>query len=211
MPGLFFLMVIWAIKGLEISLDTSFHSLGIYPAKWNGLIGILSAPLIHGSLEHITSNSLPLLVLSTAMFFFYRKIAYETISIIYLVSGIWVWIFAVPGYHIGASGLIYGMAFFLFFSGVFRKKRELIAVALLVVILYGSIIWGLLPYDPKISWQTHLFGAIIGTILSFYHARRDQKKKSNFIPDNNVDSTIDFTDDHGNKLEVNYFYKEKSK
>ena len=211
MPSLFFLICIWGIKGLELLLDVRFHQLGIYPLKWENISGVITAPLIHGSWDHLSSNSLPLLVLGTALFFFYRKIAYEVLAIIYIVSGIWVWLFASPGYHLGASGLIYGIAFFLFFSGILRKNKETMALSLLVVVLYGSIVWGLLPYDPKISWQTHLFAAIIGVILAFYHARAHLLNRKRFVPRNNTNSTIDFVDDTGTAIDVIYTYKSKEK
>ncbi len=207
MPSLLFLICIWGIKGLETLLDVRFYQLGIYPLNWANIFGVITAPLIHGDWEHLSSNSLPLLVLGTALFFFYRKIAFEVIGVIYIVSGIWVWLFASPGYHLGASGLIYGMAFFMFTSGVIRKKRETMALALLVVVLYGSIVWGLFPLDPKVSWQTHLFAAIIGVILAFYHARGYFLNKKRFVPSDNTNSTIDFIDNNGEQIEVIYTYK----
>ena len=212
LPTSFFLLCIWGIKGLEILLQTSFYQLGVYPRRISGLIGIITAPLIHSNLEHISSNTIPVLVLGTALFFFYRKIAYEVVFISYAVTGVWVWIFAVPGHHAGASGLIYALSFFLFFSGIFRKKREAMAVALLVILLYGSIIWGMLPFDPKISWQTHLYGGIIGTLLAFFYAKEstmilNRKKESSFT---NIDSTLDLTDNDGEEIMIQYHYKEKS-
>jgi membrane associated rhomboid family serine protease len=153
---------------------------GIYPRKVKGLIGILTSPLIHGNenLHHILDNSIPLFFLSLAVFYFYNKVAYRVFFMIYLFSGLAVWIFARSSYHIGASGLVYGLGSFLFFSGVIRQNINLLAISLLVVFLYGSMVWGIFPYNVNISWEGHFFGALTGFILSFtYRKEGPQMKK----------------------------------
>ncbi|MCG8410808.1 MAG: rhomboid family intramembrane serine protease [Bacteroidales bacterium] len=166
-PG-FFLIVIWTIKLTEKVLYVNFSNLGIYPLKLKGLLGILTAPLIHADFEHLITNSIPVLLLSTGIFYFYKRIAYKVFFLSYFITNIWIWLGARYAYHIGASGLIYSFASFLFFSGILRKNIKLIAVSLLVVFLYGSMIWGLLPIQPQISWESHLMGAISGLVLAVY-------------------------------------------
>ncbi len=175
-PG-FFLFLIWFIRLTESGLGASFVKLGLYPQKWLGLFGIFFSPLIHADFKHLIDNSVPLFVLSLAIFYFYREIAYKIFFIIYFVSGFFVWIVGREAYHIGASGLIYGFAAFLFFSGVIRKNISLLAISLLVIFLYGSLIWGILPYDYQISWESHLMGAITGVALALLYRDMGPERK----------------------------------
>ena len=163
-----FVSIIWMVKVLEIEEGFSFVKLGIYPRKFSGLIGIITSPFIHGDFQHLINNSLPLFILTTAVFYFYEELAYRVFFLIYLMVGLWVWFGARPAYHIGASGLIYGLGAFLFVSGIIRRYPKLLAISLLVAFLYGSMVWGILPIQEEISWESHLLGAFAGIILSFY-------------------------------------------
>ncbi|RYD81314.1 MAG: rhomboid family intramembrane serine protease, partial [Sphingobacteriales bacterium] len=160
MPPFIFLVIIWAIKWFEITFGYSFVEWGISPRRTETLIGILTAPLVHGDLKHLFSNSSPVLVLGIGIFFFYKNWAYVIVGFITIFSGLLIWLFARGGtYHIGASGLIYGFAFFLFFSGIFKKNKSFMGVSLLVLFLYGGMLWGILPGEKGISWEAHLFGS----------------------------------------------------
>ena len=170
-PGLF-LMILWAVKFYEFSMEVSFVESGVYPRKFSGLKGILLSPLIHGNWKHLLNNSMPVLLLSIALFYFYRDIAYKIWILIYFIGGILLWGVGRQAYHIGASGLIYGLAAFLFLSGVIRKVRSLMAISLLVVFWYGSMVWGLLPFDFEVSFEAHITGVIAGVILAIMY--RDQ-------------------------------------
>ncbi len=167
----FFVIVLWSVKFSEIILGVSFANLGIYPLSLKGLIGIITAPLIHGSISHLTNNTIPFLILSIATFYFYRPLGYRVFFLTWIMTGIWVWCGGREAYHIGASGIVYGLASFLFFSGVIRKIPGLAAISLLVVFLYGSMIWGIFPFIPDISWESHLSGGIAGFILSVLYRR----------------------------------------
>lgn len=164
-----FIVLCWSIKILELSLNTSFYFLGIYPHELKGLIGIITAPFIHEDFKHLINNTVPFLLFAGGLFYFYRSIALKVLLWIWIMTGIWVWVGARPAYHIGASGIVYGMAFFLFFSGAIRKTPPLAAVALIVVFLYGSMIWGIFPFVPDVSWESHLSGGIAGLILSIVY------------------------------------------
>ena len=170
-PGLF-LLIIWAVKFYEVSMEVSFVETGVYPRRFNGLKGILFSPLIHGDWKHLLDNSMPVLLLSLSLFYFYRDIAYKIWFLIYFIGGILLWCVGRQAYHIGASGLIYGLAAFLFLSGVIRKVRSLMAISLLVVFWYGSMVWGLLPFDFKVSFEAHITGAVSGVVLALIY--RDQ-------------------------------------
>lgn len=164
-----FTIILWVIEiGAEIS-GLRMIKFGIHPHTAEGLLGILTAPLIHADIDHLLSNTAPLLIVGTGMIYFYKELAYKVFILVWLMSGSWVWLFAREEYHIGASGLIYGFVFFLFFSGVFRKDTRLLAVSLLVTFLYGSLVWGILPVNQYISWEGHLFGSLAGILCAFYY------------------------------------------
>ncbi|OFX88083.1 MAG: hypothetical protein A2W99_10960 [Bacteroidetes bacterium GWF2_33_16] len=175
-PGIF-ILIIWFVKIFETSLSLDFTYLGIFPLKKTGLIGIITAPLIHADFGHLISNSGPLLILGTGLFYFYNKIAFRVFFLVYIITNIWIWFGARHAYHIGASGLVYALASFLFFSGVFSKNMRLMAISLLVVFLYGSMIWGIFPIQPQISWESHLMGAICGIVLAIYYKDQGPRPK----------------------------------
>ncbi len=167
-PG-FFLFILWAVKLFEIFMELSFTDGGVYPRRVGGLQGILFSPLIHGDWKHLVDNSMPIFFLSLALFYFYRDISYKIWLLIYFISGILLWGIGRQAYHIGASGLIYGLAAFLFTSGVIRRVRSLMAISLLVVFWYGGMVWGLLPFDFEVSFEAHITGAVTGLVLAFFY------------------------------------------
>lgn len=140
---------LWVIKGLQVALSWRLGIHGVYPRELEGLVGIIFAPLIHGSFEHLFSNTLALFVLSTALFYEYPKSAKWTFIIIYFGSGLGVWLFARESYHYGASGLTHGMMFFLFLIGILRRDKPAMAIAMIVFFLYGSMVWGCCPLKKK--------------------------------------------------------------
>lgn len=174
---IFFILILWIIKITEILLDLDFAFLGIFPLKVKGLTGIITAPLIHSDINHLLANSVPLLILGAGLFYFYNKIAFKVFFLSYLIANVWIWFGARQAYHIGASGLVYSLASFLFVSGVIRRNIKLMAISLLVVFLYGSMIWGVLPLQPHISWESHLMGAIAGLVLAFYYRDKGPQRK----------------------------------
>lgn len=180
---LFMLIIMWIERLTEVLLGFNLAFLGIHPLHANGLPGIVFSPFIHAGFKHLAANSVPFLVLGVALFYFYRDLAVKVLVFIWLMTGVWVWLMGRESYHIGASGLIYGMASFLFFSGVIRKNTQLAALALVVAFLYGSMIWGAIPdFFPKehISWESHLGGLLSGLVMAFYyrHAGPQRKKYS---------------------------------
>ncbi len=164
-----FVLLIWMVFFFEVTFNVRLSFLGIYPRDTFGLVGILFAPLLHGNILHLVSNTFPLLFLSTALFVFYEKISAKVFFHCYFYTGLLVWIFARPALHIGASGLIYGLAFFFIFLGLFRKDFKSILLATVVVLLYGGIFYGLLPNQPNVSWESHLLGGIVGLLTAWYY------------------------------------------
>ncbi|HJN05444.1 MAG TPA: rhomboid family intramembrane serine protease [Bacteroidales bacterium] len=177
--GLLFIM--WMVKIIEYSFNISFVNFGNYPLDIKGVKGIFLMPFIHGDWDHLIANSVPFLILSSALFYFYSSISVRVLVGIWFLSGIWVWFGGRPSWHIGASGLIYGLSSFLFVSGLIRKDTRLAALALIVTFLYGSLIWGAFPdFFPKeknISWEGHLGGAIAGLVLALYYRNSGPKRK----------------------------------
>lgn len=166
---LIFVGILWLVKLTENLLNLDFTTFGILPLHPEGLPGIIFSPFIHGSYEHLMSNSIPFLILTFALLYFYRRLAYRIFFLIYILSGICVWLGGRESWHIGASGIVYGLASFLFFSGVFRKDANLLTIGIIVVFLYGSMFWGILPIKPEISWESHLWGSASGLMLAFYY------------------------------------------
>jgi membrane associated rhomboid family serine protease len=191
-----FPILLWLIYLISYFFNLDLYKLGVLPRNFNGLIGILTSPLIHGGFSHLFSNTPPLIILGLSIFYFYPKVAYKVFLVIYLGTGILVWIFAREVYHIGASGLIYGFVSFLFFSGIFRKDNKSIALALMVIFLYGGLIWGILPVQEGVSWESHLFGAIVGIVSAFIFRKIDPPKKYEW-EDEESDTPVE-------KLEVSY-------
>jgi len=189
-------MVLWVIYLITFLFDLDLYKLGILPRNINGLVGIFTSPLIHGGFSHLISNTAPLIFMGLGIFYFYPKVAYKVFSIIYFGTGMLVWTFAREVYHIGASGIIYGFVSFLFFSGIFRKDNRSIALALIVIFLYGGLIWGVLPVVEGVSWESHLSGAIVGIITAFIFRKVDPPKKYEW-EDEVSDTPVE-------KLEVSY-------
>ncbi|MDP4205325.1 MAG: rhomboid family intramembrane serine protease [Bacteroidota bacterium] len=174
---LFFTGLFWVMKIMESIFGFESYKLGIYPLYPSTLTGILTAPLVHANYEHLIANSAPFLVLSAALSYFYRGLSYRIFWFIYFFSGRFVWIFGRPAWHIGASGVIYGMASFLFFSGVFRSDTKLLTIALIVAFLYGGMFWGIFPFKEDMSWEAHFGGAIAGLFLAVIYRNRGPRRK----------------------------------
>lgn len=172
-----FVLFLWIVKALELISGNAFYKLGLLPRNLTGIKGIFLAPLIHSYFNHLINNSISIFILLVALVYFYKDLWYKIFFQSWVLSGIMVWIGARQNYHIGCSGLVYALASFIFFSGVFRKNANLMAVSLLVVFLYGGMIWGVLPIFHKISWEYHLFGGITGMVLSLIYRNEGPKPK----------------------------------
>ena len=171
MTSLGFVALIWLIPLLGWGLG--LESWGVRPRQLIGLPGILVAPLLHADFTHLIANSLPLLVLGTAMFHVYPYAAFRVLPAIYLGPGIAVWLFARDGVHVGASGLVYGLVSYVLVAGLIRRDRRAIATSLIVAFMYGTLAWGMLPINPRVSWETHLAAALIGIFMAIVLRHRD--------------------------------------
>ncbi len=163
-----FIILLWIIHLLHILLQFRPGYFGLYPRRVFGLRGILLSPLMHSNFEHLISNTVPLVVLMTMLFYFYNRVATRAFIMIYLLTGITVWLFARPVFHIGASGVVYGLLSFIFWMGVFRRSIKSVILTLIVTVLYSGYTAGILPNQQGISWESHLLGAISGIFTAFW-------------------------------------------
>jgi len=165
--------VLWFILITDQYLDLNLGRFGLRPRDAQGLLGVLTAPLLHGGVEHLFSNSLPLIVSLTTVLYLYPNSSVRVLPMIWLGSGLLAWLIGRPSLHIGASGFIYGVLAFVFVSGMIRRDLRSIAVSLLVWFLYGSMVWGVLPVQPKMSWELHLAGAVLGVAMALLYSKWD--------------------------------------
>ena len=208
-----FVLLLWGVKSVEIATDTSFSSLGVLPRTLKGAIGIITGPLIHGDVIHLISNTLPIILLGVMLFYFYHRIAIALFIWIYIITGFSTWLIARDAYHIGASGIVYGMASFLFFSGIVRRSRQLMTISAIIIFLYGGMIYGVFPngVETNVSWESHLMGGLVGIVMAFVY-RKTKIDFGNEIDEDEADdeemgeNTINHTSG-SDSLELRYTYK----
>jgi membrane associated rhomboid family serine protease len=169
-----FVLIMWVLFFFDVLIpEFPLKAFGIYPRTPFGLIGILTAPLLHGSFSHLVSNTVPLLFLGSVLFFFYRRIGGDVFFRAYIWTNVLVWMFARgESNHIGASGVIYALAFFLIFFGIFRRDFISIFISIIVLLLYGGVFYGILPTDPWVSWESHLAGALVGISTAITYSKQ---------------------------------------
>jgi membrane associated rhomboid family serine protease len=172
-PVVIFVLLLWLIEVLDRGLHLSLEQLGVYPRTAAGLAGVLFGPLIHGSWNHLLSNSFALLILGTALRYGYPRAAGPALLMVYLLSGLGVWCLGRDSYHFGASGLTHGMMFFIFTTGILRRDRLSIALSMIAFFLYGGMIWSIFPQETGVSFESHFFGAASGVLAAFLFRRLD--------------------------------------
>lgn len=167
--------VLWALHILRWLLGLKAGSFGIMPRMTEGVMGILTGPLVHGDFGHLTNNSIPIFATVVLLFYFFPKLAGRAMLQLYVLTGIAVWLLArgagwgadVTVSHIGASGVAYALVSFLFWFGVFQRSMQSIVVALVIITLFTGMIAGIFPNDMHISWESHLLGGIVGIIVAY--------------------------------------------
>lgn len=200
-----FVVIIGIIHLLSYALDISLIRYGILPRNKNGLIGILLSPLIHADFKHLFNNSVPILLLGTALFYFYKEIAFKVSVWLYLMVGAWTWVSAREAYHIGASGFLYGLFSFLLISGFLRRNNQLIALSFVVTFIYGSLVWGIFPIDLKVSFEGHLWGFIAGVVLAIFYRKQGPQKKE-YEWDEEEDD--DYWENDNQNIKIEYHIKD---
>ena len=165
--------ILWLILFVDYFLGLELTRFGLRPGHLKGLIGLLTAPLLHGGAEHMFSNTLPLIISLTAILYLYPRSSVRVMPVIWIGSGLLAWMIGRPSLHFGASGFVYGLLAFVFISGILRFDMRSVAVSIMVWFLYGSMIWGVLPIRPNMSWELHLAGAILGVAMAIVYRHWD--------------------------------------
>ena len=173
--SVFFVLLLWTIKLGESLLGVSLSSLGVFPQQTSGLFGIVAAPLIHGSWQHVISNTLPIILLGSMLLYGYPKSRWWVLLIVWLASGVGVWLFARSSSHIGASGITHGIFFFLFTAGILRRDKRSSVLLMVAFFMYGTMIWTIFPQEPGISFEYHFCGAVSGVVCAVLFSHRDPK------------------------------------
>jgi len=200
---LIFLAVCWGVWLYGVQIENSVK-IGVRPRDIEGLIGIITHPFFHsthlsdGSIDfgHILNNSIPLLLLGTALFYYYKDLSYKIFFWLFIGTGVWLWSFGRSANHIGASGIVYALFGFLTISGFIKKNRNLLGLSMATVFVYGSMIWGMFPTDPKISWEGHFSGFMIGVVLALYFRKKGPKPTITQISDENFINEWKYGEDY---------------
>jgi len=203
---IFLVLLIWLVFWVEVRFGLDFTKFGVYPQTLKGLRGVIFSPFIHSGITHLYHNTIPLFVLTASLFYFYKPIAWKVIVFGILLSGIITWSIGRPAYHIGASGLIYVLVSFTFFKGILAKHYRLIALSLLVVFLYGGMIWYVLPIKEGVSWEGHSAGLVTGLFFAFIFKKEIASPKKYAWEDENYNEEDDpflrHFDENGNFIEI---------
>ena len=171
--SLLLVAMLWGIFIIDTAFSLHLSRFGLRPGSVTGLLGVVTTPLLHGGWGHLFNNSIPLLVALTALLYLYPTASLRVFPIVWLGSGLLGWLIGRPNIHIGASGLLYGLLMFVFMSGVLRRDMRSMSVSFLIWFLYSTMIWGVFPMRPEVSWELHLSGALIGAALAWVYRKRD--------------------------------------
>ncbi len=173
-PVIVMTVLMWVSELVDVVLNGFLDKFGIHPRDLESLPGILAAPFLHVGLGHLIANTGTFVVLGIATALITRRFWSVTLGVVVL-GGLAVWLFGAPNtVHLGASGLVYGYLGFLLVYGFVARRAAAIAVAIGVFLVYGGIVWGVLPTNPYISWQGHLFGALAGCLMAFLIGRKER-------------------------------------
>jgi membrane associated rhomboid family serine protease len=173
----FFVAVFWLVRIIETIFGFDLYQWGILPRHIHGLWGILFSPFIHSDFNHLISNTVPFFILLFVLVYFYRSLSYRIFFLLYFLSGLCVWLGGRESFHIGASGIVYGLVAFHTVSGIIRNDLRLLIISAIVIFLYGGLVWGILPLKPEVSWESHLWGAASGVMLAYYYRRYSLRRK----------------------------------
>jgi membrane associated rhomboid family serine protease len=165
-----FTAICWVVWLYDVQYGIT-HKQGVSPREIKGLFGIFTSPFLHKDFNHLISNTTPLLLLGSSLFFFYKDLPYRVFFWLFIGGGTWLWCFGRAGNHIGASGLVYGLFSFVLLGGILSRNKNLMAISLLTIFLYGSMIWGIFPIDEQVSWEGHLTSLLWGVILAIFYRK----------------------------------------
>ena len=191
-------LLIWLAFVVNDVFSLQFYEYGLRPRTLKGLIGIFTMPFLHGDYTHLVSNTLPLFLLSFGLFYFFEGKALLILLMTWISSGILTWVIGEGGVHIGASGMVYALAFFLVTISLIKMETKLLAYTLIIIFLYGSLVWGFFPIlfpGKQISWEGHLAGAITGIILAVFYRNDGPRKKEYFLDEKEEEMEDEMSDE----------------
>lgn len=186
-----YVVLIWAIYFIEIKFGFNFNKYGVYPRDLTGFRGVFLTHFIHSNTQHLFNNSIPLFVLLSTVCFFYKESALKVLLWGGFLTGVLTWCIARESYHIGASGVVYLLFSFIFFSGVIKKYYRLVAVSLMIIFLYGGMIWYVFPIKEGMSWEGHLSGFLVGLLFAFLYRKKGLRKKTPYFEETAFDLLFD--------------------
>lgn len=190
-----YVIAIWLIYWVEINYNFNFNKYGVFPRTLVGFRGVFLTHFIHSNTSHLFNNSIPLFVLLSSLFYFYKDVAYKVLLFGGVCTGIFTWCIARESYHIGASGIVYLLFSFVFFSGIIKKHYRLVALSFIIIFLYGSMIWYVLPIKDGISWEGHLSGFLVGLYFAIRYRNKGIVKEEHQFTQTEFD---DLFDENGN-------------
>jgi len=191
-------LLIWLAFVVNDVFSLQFYEYGLRPRTLKGLVGIFTMPFLHGDYTHLVSNSLPLFLLSFGIFYFFEGKALSILLMTWISSGILTWVIGAGGLHIGASGMVYALAFFMVTISLIKMETKLLAYTLIIIFLYGSLVWGFFPIlfpGKQISWEGHLAGAITGIILAVFYRNDGPRKKEYFLDEKEEEMEDEMSDE----------------
>ena len=186
-----YVVLIWMLYFIEITFGYNFNKYGVYPRDLRGFRGVFLTHFIHSNVTHLFNNTIPLFVLLGSVFMFYKEVALKVLLVGGFLTGFLTWGIARESYHIGASGIVYLLFSFVFFSGIFKKHLRLVAVSLIVIFLYGSMIWYVLPIKDGMSWEGHLSGFLVGLFLAVLYKNKGLTKTEPYFEETAFDLLFD--------------------
>ncbi len=186
-----YIVLIWMLYFIEIKFGYNFNKYGVFPRDFKGFRGVFLTHFIHSNTKHLFNNSIPLFVLLLSVFMFYKEVALKVLVYGGILTGFLTWVIARESYHIGASGVVYLLFSFVFFSGILKKHFRLVAVSLVVIFLYGSMIWYVLPIKDGMSWEGHLSGFVVGLLFAFLYINKGIKKTEPYFEETAFDLLFD--------------------
>ena len=197
-----YVFAIWFIYWVEITFNFNFNKFGVFPRTLQGFRGVFLTHFIHGDTSHLFNNSIPLFVLLSSLIYFYRDVAYRVLFFGGFFTGFLTWCIARESYHIGASGIVYLLFSFVFFSGIIKKHFRLVALSLIIIFLYGSMVWYVLPIKEGVSWEGHLSGFLVGLVFAIVFRKIGMVKEEHQFIETEFDAMFDENGNFSPPIEV---------
>jgi membrane associated rhomboid family serine protease len=173
-----YLFLVIAMYMVQVNFPEIETTLALYPRHFKYILGVVTTVFLHANVSHLSSNVLPLAACLFGLFYFYKTIAKQVLFISHLLSGFLIWLLARPSFHIGASGLVYALVFFILISALVRKNKQLMVVAFIILVFQNGLIWGVFPQDNQVSWESHLLGAVVGIVLAVLYRNKGPQNDS---------------------------------